>query len=222
MEKKWALEYGKLCMVSVTVHSSVILLNANCFEYLVYFGLANAFSLCSLLSKSRLYLGMHSFAVSCNSAYFISKSTPTLTSWPYLPCRFTMMPWFCMHVELLENRKESYWVTSSLTPKSVRRLVIGGGPLLIKSVTLCRFITRVALLIMRWFVRPTWTPGNNSYYLISLNQSQIFKINSYALQVCTMLPKFDASNTWGHLLGVNMSNAKRHTAFMTVPTITQN
>ena len=34
-----------------------------------------------------------------------------------------------------------------------------------------------------------------------------------------MLPKFDASNVWSHLLGVNMSNAERPTVFMGVPTI---
>lgn len=34
-----------------------------------------------------------------------------------------------------------------------------------------------------------------------------------------MLPKFDASAVWSHLLGVNMSNCERPTIFMAVPTI---
>lgn len=34
-----------------------------------------------------------------------------------------------------------------------------------------------------------------------------------------MLPKFDASTVWSHLLGVNMSAQERPTLFMAVPTI---
>lgn len=67
MEKKWALEYGMPsthAMVSVTVPFSVILLTANRYEYPVYIGVAIAFAWCILVSTSRLYLGMHSVAVS--------------------------------------------------------------------------------------------------------------------------------------------------------------
>ena len=73
MENKWALEYGMPsthAMVSVTVPFSVILLTANRYEYPVYIGVAIAFTWCILVSTSRLYLGMHSVAVSCTLFLF--------------------------------------------------------------------------------------------------------------------------------------------------------
>ena len=65
-------------MVSVTVPFSVILLTANRYEYPVYFGLAIAFAWCILVSTSRLYLGMHSVAVSCNSLLSYEQDTNSL------------------------------------------------------------------------------------------------------------------------------------------------
>jgi len=51
-------------MVSVTVPFSVILLTANRYEYSIWAGVVVGCLWCVLVSTSRLYLGMHSLAVS--------------------------------------------------------------------------------------------------------------------------------------------------------------
>lgn len=70
LQKKWALEYGfpsTHAMVGVSIPFSIVLYTMNRYEYNIYLGLAVAFLWCTVICFSRLYLGMHSVLVSCQS-----------------------------------------------------------------------------------------------------------------------------------------------------------
>uniref|UniRef100_A0A1B6D3K7 Phosphatidic acid phosphatase type 2/haloperoxidase domain-containing protein n=1 Tax=Clastoptera arizonana TaxID=38151 RepID=A0A1B6D3K7_9HEMI len=63
LQKKWSLEYGMPsthAMVGVSIPFSVILYTMNRYQYPVGWGLAIAITWCTLISLSRIYLGMHS------------------------------------------------------------------------------------------------------------------------------------------------------------------
>ena len=64
---QWVLEYGMPsthAMISVVIPFSTLMLTTSRYNYPGYIGLFLACTYCILVSSSRLYLGMHSLAVS--------------------------------------------------------------------------------------------------------------------------------------------------------------
>ena len=79
--------------------------------------------------------------------------------------------------------------------------------------------SQVNALVTAW----KWTDKDNVLHTLPLNHIHgvvnVLLCPLYVGARCVMLPKFETSNVWTHLLAINIQNADRVNMYMAVPTI---